>query len=340
LASILEIEGDKTTAEQYYLEDINISKRLKEDRNQMYAQIQLGKFYYANKQYTLAEQVWQEAYEITKTRDYLMGYQREVSAHLLNIAKVNHRDGEELFYRRELDRIDNIIEDRESEDVIRKINWNTSYESITWELEAERNANDRVRYQRLLFMSSTGLLLLLVVVIYFFYKRIIKLQTFKYEAKLLAFQYSKLSSETKLKETHASLASYQVYLSEKTQQIERLEQELEKVKYSTNEYVKEKRPDLEQLLNAHLMTDESWNMFKETFKEEQEEYYLYLMERFPDLTESNLRIVLLQKLGLTNQETANLLGITIDAVKKAKQRLKKKYEEEYDTILNPDKEEV
>ncbi|MDR0196199.1 MAG: tetratricopeptide repeat protein, partial [Myroides sp.] len=39
LASILEIEGDKTTAEQYYLEDINISKRLKEDRNQMYAQI-------------------------------------------------------------------------------------------------------------------------------------------------------------------------------------------------------------------------------------------------------------------------------------------------------------
>lgn len=340
LASILEIEGDKTTAEQYYVEDINISKRLKEDRNQMYAQIQLGKFYYANKQYTLAEQVWQEAYEITKTRDYLMGYQREVSAHLLNIAKVSHRDGEELFYRRELDRIDNIIEDRESEDVIRKINWNTSYESITWELEAERNANDRVRYQRLLFMSSTGLLLLLVVVIYFFYKRIIKLQTFKYEAKLLAFQYSKLSSETKLKDTHASLASYQVYLSEKTQQIERLEQELEKVKYSTNEYVKEKRPDLEQLLNAHLMTDESWNMFKETFKEEQEEYYLYLMERFPDLTESNLRIVLLQKLGLTNQETANLLGITIDAVKKAKQRLKKKYEEEYDTILNPDKEEV
>ncbi|WP_326388049.1 hypothetical protein [Myroides odoratimimus] len=37
---------------------------------------------------------------------------------------------------------------------------------------------------------------------------------------------------------------------------------------------------------------------------------------------------------LTNQETANILGVTIDAVKKAKQRLKKKYEDDYSALFS------
>ncbi|WP_461762303.1 tetratricopeptide repeat protein [Myroides sp. LJL119] len=334
LASILDIEGDKVKAEQYFQKDISISKHLKEDRNLMYAQIQLGKFYFADKKYDLAEKVWREAYEISKSKRYLLGYQREILLYLLNIAKISNRDTEELFYRREIDIIDSIIEGRETEDVIRKINWDTTYQSITLELEAEKYVSERVRYQRLLFMSSTGLLLLLVFVVYFFYKRIIKLQMYKYEGKLLEFQFSKISSENKLRETHASLAAYQIYLTEKTDQIEKLEQELLRVKNSSNEYLKEKRPDLEQLLSAHLMTEQSWSMFKEAFKSERKDYFEYVTCNFPDLTESNLRIVLLQKLGLTNQETANLLGVTIEAVKKAKQRLKKRYEEQYDIIFS------
>ncbi|WP_293300685.1 hypothetical protein [Pedobacter sp. UBA4863] len=51
-----------------------------------------------------------------------------------------------------------------------------------------------------------------------------------------------------------------------------------------------------------------------------------------DLTESNLRIVLLQKIGLNNAETANLLGITTEAVKKAKQRMRKKYTEKLESV--------
>ena len=54
---------------------------------------------------------------------------------------------------------------------------------------------------------------------------------------------------------------------------------------------------------------------------------------FPNLTDSNLRIIFLQKLGLNNVETAQILGITTDAVKKAKQRLKKKYDN-FDSVFS------
>ncbi|MFV0178198.1 hypothetical protein OBK28_01255 [Empedobacter falsenii] len=80
---------------------------------------------------------------------------------------------------------------------------------------------------------------------------------------------------------------------------------------------------MNNLLNSHLMTDENWNNFKKVFASEKADFVSYLENNFSDLTESNLRIIYLTKLGLTNIEIAHLLGITPDSVKKAKQRLRK-----------------
>ncbi|MEK6508900.1 tetratricopeptide repeat protein [Myroides sp. C4067] len=334
IASVYQKQGDIEKAELYLKKDIGISQQLGEERNLMYSQIQLGKLYMDRKQYDLAEEVLKNSYEITKTKSYLAGFEREIISYLLDIAKARRIDTEELFYRRELDQIDSVIEAREGEEVINKINWNTNLERVNWELEAEKSFSERVRYQRLLLLSTTVLLTLILCMVYFFSKRILKLQKYAYEGKLLDFQLSKINSENKLKETKASLASYQVYLSEKTAQIAKLEHELNKASHSSKEIFKEKRPAIEELLRSHLMTEENWVLFKETFREEQAVYFNEIITQFPDLTESNLRIVLLQKMELTNQETANILGVTIDAVKKAKQRLKKKYEDDYSALFS------
>ena len=72
------------------------------------------------------------------------------------------------------------------------------------------------------------------------------------------------------------------------------------------------------------MTDENWNNFKREFKKEYGPFYETLMTDYPELKDSNLKIIILQKLRFSNSEIASLLGITTDAVKKSKQRLKKK----------------
>ena len=66
------------------------------------------------------------------------------------------------------------------------------------------------------------------------------------------------------------------------------------------------------------MTDENWNNFKKVFASEKADFVSYLENNFSDLTESNLRF--------NDIEIAHLLGITPDSVKKAKQRLQKKYD--------------
>jgi DNA-binding CsgD family transcriptional regulator len=57
------------------------------------------------------------------------------------------------------------------------------------------------------------------------------------------------------------------------------------------------------------------------------------MENFPEITASNLRIILLQKLGFSNADISGLLGITVEAVKKSKQRLKRKLGDKYDLLF-------
>ena len=80
------------------------------------------------------------------------------------------------------------------------------------------------------------------------------------------------------------------------------------------------------------MTEENWLLFKHAFIAEQQEFYNKIIQTLPGLTESNLRIILLQSLGLNNHEAANLLGVTSGAVKKSKQRLRKKYGDLYENI--------
>ncbi|MBE8724410.1 hypothetical protein [Flavobacterium hungaricum] len=81
------------------------------------------------------------------------------------------------------------------------------------------------------------------------------------------------------------------------------------------------------------MTDENWNAFKREFIKLYGPFYDSVIENFPELKESNLKIIMLQKLDLSNYEMANLLGVTIDAIKKSKQCLKKKLGERYELLF-------
>ena len=67
---------------------------------------------------------------------------------------------------------------------------------------------------------------------------------------------------------------------------------------------------------------------------EKPDYTAYLETNFPELTDANLRVIYLTQLGLSNSEIARILGVTIAAVKKAKQRLRLKYEDKYEQLFD------
>ena len=305
-------------AEKLLLEDIVLSDSLGEYRNAMFARLRLGEMYLQKGDTVKAYQSLTESKQYAETKTYLKGYEKQTVKLLLQIIAKKNRPQEELLLRRKLDTL-NILTAAEDAKTIDQLALNFEKEKIQWQLQAEQIKLEKAALVHQAGFAIIVLLLVVVGLLYLLYKRRLKLRTVAFEKKLLVFQHEKIQSEQKLSETHKSLASFQIFLEEKNHQIKLLEQEIEK-KNTT-----EQKASLEELLSKHLMTNENWSLFKQAFIEERPEYYKSLQSHFPDLTESHLRIILLQKMGLNNTETAQILGVTIDAVKKAKQRLRKKY---------------
>ena len=320
-------------AEILLKEDIMLSEKEGSDRNTMFARLQLGKMYWKKGDEIKANNTLNKVLEYTASKSYLKGFEYEASEVLLLIALHKKDAVQELLLRRKLDSLSTIVKHTEGREAVSKISLKNQKENILWELEAEKAKVEKASLLRWTWTIVSFLLLAVIVLLYMFNKRRLKLRNAEFEGKLLAFQYEKIRSEKKLSDTHNSLESYKIYLSEKNRQIENLEEIIKEAKNNSPHLNKERRSALQQLLSSHLMTEENWQAFKHAFIDEQAEYYNTLLNSLPDVTESNLRILLLHRLGLNNQETAQIIGVTIDAVKKAKQRLRKKYSETIEIFL-------
>src|SRR5690606_26782203 len=83
---------------------------------------------------------------------------------------------------------------------------------------------------------------------------------------------------------------------------------------------------LNKMLEKQVMTEERWVKINDIFERVYPGYLANEKEAYPRLTDYDFRLISLMKLGLSNRSMADLLGITLEGVKKAKQRLKKKME--------------
>jgi len=320
------------SAEALLLEDIALSEKNKSDRNIMFAKIQLGDLYLEKGDLEKAKSTLLQTRQYIASKNYLQSFDQEITTLLLEIAARQHDGTTELFLRKRLDTLKQQLATTDGDEAIKQMTWQIAKEKVQWQLEAEQAKVEKVAYEKWGLTLLCLTLILFVILVFIIYSHKLKLQKNQYNSNLIVFERDKIQSEKKLSEAQNSLTSYKVYLSEKNSQIANLENALNKTKHSSVASIEAKTGGIQQLLNSHLMTDQNWLLFKKAFINEQSDYYHQLMMHFPNLTESNLRILLLQKAGLNNQETANILGVTLDAVKKAKQRLRKKYPNTFDII--------
>lgn len=319
----------------HYLEkDIQISKALNEDRNTLYAQILLSSIYFEQENYSLSKEVIIEAENITKGKSHLNSFLNDIYTILLNISIAKHDDYNELLYRRKLNDLQQLLKNTDSEDVIKNINLQLQKENIKYKLEAEINDRNKENFKNRAMYIILVLLISFLLVIILYYKKRFKEQASNYNNKVLKLQLDKITSEKILLEQSNSLETHKTYLIDKNIQIKKLIDEIKEIKDSKISYLEEQNGELQKLLQSHLMTEENWTNFKKVFIEEQGDYYALLIENLPGLTDSNLRIIFLLKMELNNTQIAQLLGITIEAVKKSKQRLKKKYPDNYTLFIH------
>lgn len=82
--------------------------------------------------------------------------------------------------------------------------------------------------------------------------------------------------------------------------------------------------ELRHLLEGNLMNNRNWEKFKLAYINSFPCFFSDMMLKYPELTDSDLRLLALINLNLSNKEVADKLSVSLDGVKKAKQRLKKK----------------
>ncbi|WP_282043133.1 tetratricopeptide repeat protein [Winogradskyella flava] len=79
-----------------------------------------------------------------------------------------------------------------------------------------------------------------------------------------------------------------------------------------------------QTINFDLQDDNNWENFSRYFEEVHKDFNTKAQLQFPNITSNDLRLMSLLKMNLSSKEIANILNISSDGIKKARQRLRKK----------------
>lgn len=77
-------------------------------------------------------------------------------------------------------------------------------------------------------------------------------------------------------------------------------------------------------INLDINNDSNWEQFRSYFEDVHKDFNSKVMRYYPDLSNNDLRLMSLLKMNLSSKEIANILNISVEGVKKARYRLRKK----------------
>lgn len=286
--------GEKQKAVEYLRRDIAMSDAGGDSLNTLYATNILSKFLLEDGQVEEAKYYLKRIQPFAEKHRNLIVHRHTLHQLLLKIALAEDNEEAEFNQRRLLYNMQDSLNLFDGENVTKQTRWQTEREIIAERL-AQSNYEYAMEKQKSNFL--TGLAVSIVLLLGGFY-----LVTYVRNQK----EKSLFRQQMRRMEIASSTTSL----------------------ISDNIMQQAGRDKLQQLLASNLITDESWRTFKRTFSGVYPDSYQELISKFPELSESNLRIAILQKLDLSNDEISDLLGVTQGAIKKSKQRLRKKMGEE------------
>lgn len=147
----------------------------------------------------------------------------------------------------------------------------------------------------------------------------------RHKNKTGKLQLARASQE--LESNAQALAGFTDRIIRKNSQIEALEEQLRANRQITEQTEQEAlhSEHLSQLYQLKILTEEDWQNFKILFDKVYPGFINKLRIQFPGIAASEERQSLLIKLNINNKESAAMLGISVEGVKKSRYRLKKRF---------------
>mgnify|MGYP002361790954 FL=1 len=189
-------------------------------------------------------------------------------------------------------------------------------------LEEQRRLNERILIQQEERYTTwvRNLILGALAIIFFTVLYILNLKR-KKEKQL--FELKQQEAEKELLGAKEKMKQYVEDLKEKSAFLEKMEKELQVLK--PNITTLERENYLNELQKSVILTEEDWLNFKTLFEQVWPGKLTQFHEKFPELSPAEERLLALTTLNLPSKQIANMLGISIDSLRKSRYRLRKKF---------------
>ncbi|MCB2218775.1 MAG: hypothetical protein KQI35_00160 [Bacteroidetes bacterium] len=170
-----------------------------------------------------------------------------------------------------------------------------------------------------LISVGTGLIIVALVLLYILQHNRIRRKVL--EQKAIQLEKEKLEQQLEFK--NKELTTNVMYLIKKNEFISDI---VNKFKSKDLEDLNQKDKAIKQIIKEmeRSISKDSWEDFEVRFQEVHVNFYKKLSEQFPDLTANELRLSAFLRLNMTSKEIAGITYQSIDSLKAARYRLRKK----------------
>ena len=120
------------------------------------------------------------------------------------------------------------------------------------------------------------------------------------------------------------LTSKVLQLAKKNEFLSTLKDEVESLKKNVDTSVHKTSNRINSMIRQDIDGDLQWERFSEEFTSIRHGFITALAAKFGVFTKSEVKLISLLKMNLSSKETAEILGISAEGIKKARYRLRKK----------------
>ncbi|MBL3658702.1 triple tyrosine motif-containing protein [Fulvivirga sediminis] len=128
------------------------------------------------------------------------------------------------------------------------------------------------------------------------------------------------------------LANYTMLLVKKKEIFSEIQEDIKVLRSQVKtEGSRKKLQSMYAKINDHVIGEEYMNVFESNFEKVHHDFFTNLKDKYPDLTQRELRICAFIKMNLSNKEISPLLNISVRGVETARYRIRKKLHLEHDS---------
>lgn len=200
--------------------------------------------------------------------------------------------------------------------------------------EKEKRITELAYQKRGLQLQAVGIALIALTILFIsawiIYRNKQKRLLLLKENALLATKKELLenSKESQAKELLANkqqLVDFKANILSKNKLIEQMEQSLQILAQKSEATLTEEyKQNKAALVEKKILTEKDWKIYLNHVEKVHPTLVLRINEKYPNLTQGELRLFILRYLDFDRQEIANILGTSVDSVRKSQSRLRKK----------------